>query len=210
MGKHEQTWANKGFHSMNDDNSIKLGYCSSCAQNVHHYRGRRSRLGSLAEYVLVGYWRIGYWHCCRCDKSSLLLPFRRFHRPTNNRAAEQQMEQGTEKVGNYLRSDSSLVMQSKRSSRYSQKFRDGTVRRIASGKTTIGQVCVELKVTESDIAAWFGDMLRRKDERIQELGMILDSFSRTNAHVPRLQDNSDQIFDGGEMIDGSFSEHNET
>ena len=195
---------------MSDSNSIKLGYCSFCAQNVHHYRGRRSRIGRAAEYVLVGYWRIGYWHCCRCDRRSLFLPFRRFHKPTNNRAVEQKLEEGSEKVGNFLRSDVSLVMQSKRSSRYSQKFRDAVVHRIATGKSTIGQACVELKITESDVAAWFGDLMRRKDDRIFELGQILDSYSRTNTHVPRLSDESEPIFDVGDMVDGSFTEHNES
>ncbi len=187
-----------------------IGYCPSCLQNIHHSRRHRSQVGSEGEQLKFGFWRVGPWYCCRCERKSFFLRFPNSRRPTSHWPRSEGQDRGAEAVGNFIRSDNSLVLRQKRSSRYSQKFRDGVVQRITTGKGSISQLCVELKVTESDLVAWIGDLLQRRQDRVDELSMMLKAYSQTNAHAARLGDQTQPLFDDEGLIEGSYEPRHET
>ena len=112
--------------------------------------------------------------------------------------------EGAEKAGNYIRRDHSLVLRKKRCGRFSQKFRDGVVDRLTTGKTSIGQLCVELKVTEADIVAWIGDLLERRQDRISELSRLVDSLAHQNTYTPRLETEISFLDENSDSIEGRF------
>jgi hypothetical protein len=120
------------------------------------------------------------------------------------------LDRSAQAVGNFIRSDNSLVLRQKRSSRYSQKFRDGVVQRITTGKGSISQFCVELTVTESDLVAWIGDLLQRRQDRVDELSMMLEAYSQAHTRVCRLGDQTQPLFDGEGLIEGSYEPRQET
>ena len=86
---------------------------------------------------------------------------------TERTAAEQSS------AGNFLRNDQSLIMQSVRSDRFTEKFRDGVVQRILDGKTTIAEVRDKHYLTEQDVIAWIKASFDRKQKRVDELTLQL-------------------------------------
>ncbi len=187
---------------MSNRGIIRIGYCPSCSQNIHHSR--------CSEQLIFGFWRVGLWYCCRCDRKSFFLRFPNSRRPTSHWPPPEGVGRGAATVGNFIRSDNSLVLRQKRSSRYSQKFRDGIVQRITMGKGSISQLCVELKVTESDLVAWIGDLLQRRQDRVDELSMMLKAYSQTNARAPRLGEETKPLFDVEGLIEGTYEPRHES
>ena len=146
-------------------------------------------------YVL----NFGPWYCAQCEKRSRCLPWIRKSEPTKKR-----IDEGTERVGNFIRSDGSLVLRKKRSSRYSPKFRQGVVHRLLNGKTTIVQLTTELKVTEADLMAWVAEVLESRDRRVKELTNLLKSYHRAAANLIGITDDSVQFDEDDNMIEGRY------
>lgn len=179
--------------------TYKLGFCRFCHINVQHFRGKKpvkSRaLDLLSLYVL----NFGPWYCAQCENRSRCLPRIRKSEPTKKR-----IDEGTERVGNFIRSDGSLVLRKKRSGRYSAKFRQGVVHRLLNGKTTIGQLTIELEITEYDLLSWVAEVLESRDQRIQELTSLLKSYHRAAANLIGITDNTADYDEEENMIEGNY------
>lgn len=180
----------------------KLGYCVSCRRNVHHFRGSKSWSARCFDFVSLYVFNFGPWYCSRCECRSQILPWFRRKEPTLRR-----IDDGTEAIGNFIRSDGSLVLRKKRSSRYSQKFREGVVLRLLTGKTNLAQLTTELKVTEADLMSWVNEVLLSRDERIQQLTSLLKSYHRAAGNLIGVVDQSEDFDDVGDddnLVEGQF------
>lgn len=174
-----------------------VGFCPMCMQNVEHSRKPTSTPIMLINLVSLGLLRLsrfGPWQCFQCERQSYYLKYANrnaptfsrqqsrseFGRPKNADALDEtpnaSPDSVVESVGNYLKSDHSLVMKDKRAKRFSQKFRDSTVERILAGGATIAQIRNELDVSESDIISWIENVVSRKDELIDELNLTLQQI----------------------------------
>jgi transposase-like protein len=96
-----------------------------------------------------------------------------------------------EKVGNFLRSDESLLVQQARVGRYTKKFREGVVDRILSGGSTITQVRKELGLSERDILNWINDRVLQKDARIAKLTEVVDAVRNITADADSVSSSDD-------------------
>ncbi len=170
---------------------MTVGYCRMCMQNVEHTRVFSSSLFNLLDLLslrLLQHLRIGPWYCFQCEqRTSYLAPKNlqlptfdtenltsRFEAESPRELVNDQSEDGVS-VGNYLKTEHSLVMRDKRSRKYSQKFRDATVLRILSGGTSLSQARHELDVKENDIVDWIASLFNRKLERINELTIAVQA-----------------------------------
>ena len=177
----------------------KLGYCKNCRRNAQHFRGRKSwraRVIDLSSLYVLNY---GPWFCSQCEDRKRSLPWIRKSEPTI-----QHVEDGTERIGNFIRSDGSLVLRKKRSSRYSSKFREGVILRLLGGKTTIAQLTTELKVTEADLLAWISEVIENRDNRIEELTSLLRSYHKAAASLIGISDETLRYDSEENMIDAHF------
>lgn len=80
-------------------------------------------------------------------------------------------------VGNFIRGESNLVMQSTRSSRYTEKFRAGVVQRILEGKQSLSQIADELDVPQPDLLVWMAQQFDQKQQQIEQLTRTVDQLS---------------------------------
>ena len=87
-------------------------------------------------------------------------------------------ESAIEHVGNFLRSDESLLVRKARANRYSKKFREGVVNRILSGALTISQARKELNVSERDLLDWINDRIMRQDQKITKLTQVVEAVQQ--------------------------------
>ena len=78
-----------------------------------------------------------------------------------------------EPVGNFIK-DQSLVLQSARLDRFSEKFRDSVVDRILSGKVSISSLTSDGDYSESELVSWIADKAKRQDERVETLELDVD------------------------------------
>ena len=86
-----------------------------------------------------------------------------------------QLETQAESVGNFIKSESSLV-KSTSLQRFSEKYRDAVVRRILAGSSSIKQVREEKNLGESEITEWIADLFERQQQKIDALERIKDSI----------------------------------
>jgi len=85
-----------------------------------------------------------------------------------------------ESVGNFIKTDSSLLMKSTRLQRYSEKYRDAVVRRILSGTASIQQVREEKRLSESEIIDWISDLVERQQQKIETLELFKKSIVQSD------------------------------
>ncbi len=98
-----------------------------------------------------------------------------------------------ESVGNFIKTDSSLLMKSTRLQRYSEKYRDAVVRRILTRSSSIKQVREEKQLSESEITDWIADFFQRQQEKIDALELFKKSIAQSQNLVDQtLQDFGDQ------------------
>ena len=97
------------------------------------------------------------------------------------------------------------MLRKKRAGRYSEKFREGVVQRLLSGRTNIAQLSVELEVTEADLLAWINEVLESKELRIEELTSLLRSYSQAATDLIGIEDLSLRFDEDENMIEGRFS-----
>ncbi len=91
---------------------------------------------------------------------------------------EESESPASEKVGNFLRSDESLILQSTRASRYSRKYREGIVERILAGQATISQIRNELGVSEREVLDWINERVFRQQAKIAKLTQVVKSVQQ--------------------------------
>lgn len=180
----------------------KLGYCKDCRRNVQHFRGKKSLRAGVVDLLSLYILNYGPWYCSQCERRSRSLHWIRKSEPTIHH-----IEDGTERIGNFIRSDGSLVLRKKRSSRYSTKFREGVILRLLGGKTTIAQLTTELKVTEADLLAWISEVIENRDNRIGELTSLLRSYHKAAASLIGISDETVRYDSEENMIDAHFERH---
>lgn len=78
-----------------------------------------------------------------------------------------------EPVGNFIK-DQSLVLQSARLHRFTEKFRDSVVDRILTGKVSIGSLTADGDYSESELVSWIADKAKRQEEAIDILELDTD------------------------------------
>ncbi len=218
------------------DQKKTLGYCEMCMQNVEHTRVFSSAITwflDLATLRILKLFRLGPYYCFQCEqKRYYLRPVRRsvptFDSETStvgfapswfgenrktgrgNESDQSVGDQAAEPIGNFLKTEHSLVMQDRRASNFTQKFRDATVLKILSGKALMIDIRHELEVTESDLIRWMADLMNRKQLRIKELAEAVEQLQSQfpERHPLRLvpSEGERRHTDGGPIIDGQVSE----
>ena len=68
-----------------------------------------------------------------------------------------------EPIGNFIR-DRSLVLNSTRIHRFTEKFRDSVVDRILAGKVSISSLTADGQYCESELKSWIADKAKRQEE----------------------------------------------
>ncbi len=182
--------------------SYQIGYCHSCGRNVQHFRGPKSMVMKFRDFTTLYILNFGPWYCSHCEKRTECLPRIRSNEPTNPVISDRLTE--SERIGNYIRTESSLVLRKKRAGRYSKKYREGVVVRLVTGKTNVAQLTIELNVTESDLMAWVAELIEARDNRIEELTGQLRSHSRAAASRIGINDDSPRFDEVDNLIEGQY------
>ena len=193
-----------------------IGYCPMCMQNIEHSRVFSSgmfRVMDASTFQVCKIFRLGPWHCYQCERKSIYLRRPDRGAPTfHTKLARSEFtetvseEPGVdEPIGNFLKTDHSLVMRDKRTKRFSQKFRESAVERLLSNATSISQLRQELEVGESDIVDWIAEFVSRKRDQIEQLtrfiALMQETFPGQVQHVLDSveiveQVSSDDVVDG--------------
>lgn len=165
--------------------TLKPAYCPNCLKNVPHRRYIRSAGGRWLDRHL-GKWllrlRLGPWYCIHCESRQLVLAAARPEavdyelvapdeipeRPTRRPPGSTANDGGTEVIGNFLKTDQSLVHRSQLRQRFSTHFRDSLVDRLLAGGVTLAQLKAEQQVSEREILDWIADRLRRAEGPVLE------------------------------------------
>ena len=174
----------------------RMGYCSICDQNILHVRravSGRSWWIELATLKLSRFLGQGPWQCCQCDQPSRFLNPSRDQAPTHHQINP---DSDGQTDGNFIRRDQSLILQKQRAARFSQKYRDGVVQRLASGSARVNQVCRELEISEADVMAWIADLLKRREEKIGLLESLIAEEPETKPGNQRIEDLAKSNQDG--------------
>ena len=100
--------------------------------------------------------------------------------PPPNPAPTQPEREPAESVGNFIKTDSSLLMKSTRLQRYSDKYRDAVVRRILSGSSSIKQVREEKQLSEIEVTDWIADLFERQQQKIDSLELFKKSIVQSD------------------------------
>ena len=149
----------------------KLGYCERCGENTW-FRLVQARF--LRRPLAWGLTRmsLGPWFChqCRGERQTV-------HRPLKSNADDVDRAEASVSVGNFIRGESNLVMQSTRSSRYTEKFRAGVVQRILDGKQSLSQIAEELDVPQPDLLVWMAQQFDHKQQQIEQLSRTVELLS---------------------------------
>jgi hypothetical protein len=149
--------------------SNKEGFCDLCHQNKVHRRV--AGVFSLFNLVLFGLpsllFGISTWQCTHCRSRRVFLVWQRaktkkISRSSFKRAAPKPPPNGG------LKSQTSNG-KSIRSQLYSQKYRDGVVKRIVSNITSIQEVKDSLELPEAEVIQWIRQSFQRKEDRVEML-----------------------------------------
>ena len=148
----------------------KLGYCEGCGENTN-FRLVAARVLHRPWTWLTTHLAGGPWYCeqCRCERWSI-------HRPLKSSAEADDRSAGSVSVGNFIRGDSNLVMQSTRSSRYSEKFRASVVRRVLEAKQSLAQIADELDIPQADLLVWVAQQFDHKQQQIEQLKRTIEDL----------------------------------
>lgn len=178
-----------------DEHELKWGYCANCLENVPHYREFRfpplRLLDSLTPQTLR-FLRIGPWYCEQCDRKTALLkradpdvtyfdpPVADAHPTPLISARSDGKHRVNEPVGNFIKTEESLVVRSSRLKRFSEKYRDSVVRKVLSKVTTIAQAREENNISESELVDWISDMFDRMESRLKVTDEKLEKYPSLN------------------------------
>ena len=166
----------------------KWGYCPNCVKNIPHYCVTSSRLYRVLDALSFGYaqsFRIGPWYCVHCETRSVYLKeekedalrYRSTDTESTSRSDSEEArdDEVAQPVGNFLKSDQSLVMRSTRLKRFTEKYRDSIVRRLLSGTST-SQIRQEKDITEGELTDWIADLFDRMQVRLDALENTIGSL----------------------------------
>ncbi|MEL7498224.1 MAG: hypothetical protein AAFN77_11480 [Planctomycetota bacterium] len=134
--------------------------------------------------------RVGPWYCLHCEKRTI------FRRATRADAVDYRIIDPTEPlaspedsvwvkadsqtmkaddatpvdqpIGNFIKSEKSLVVRKTRLLRFSEKYRDSIVERILSGNSTLTEVRHEKSLSEREILDWIADRVERLEIELQQ------------------------------------------
>ncbi len=149
----------------------KLGYCDRCGENTHFRLVSAQFSRRPLAWVLT---RVahGPWFCGQCRYERWAV-----HRPLNAAQGSDDRTGASVSVGNFIRGESNLVMQSTRSSRYTDKFRAGVVQRVLEGKQSLSRIAEELDVPQADLLVWVAQQFDRQQQQIEQLTQMVVQLS---------------------------------
>lgn len=143
---------------------------------------------------------IGPWYCEQCRVQRWKV-----HKTLLASADDQESHESSVSVGNFIRGDANLVLQSSRSSRYSEKFRAGVVRRVLDGKQSLSQIANELEVPQADILVWVAQQFDQKQHQIEQLSRTVDQLREFAPDQVRLEMRNDGKVQEGQLRESSDS-----
>ncbi len=98
---------------------------------------------------------IGPWQCVDCNQRQMFVERRTDARRDISERGSERVESGEPAaIGNFIRTEQSLVHAGARSSHFSDKYRAGVVQKLLEGQSTVSRVCGELGVSELEIQQW--------------------------------------------------------
>jgi len=168
--------------------SRKQGFCESCQQNKAHRR--IAGVFSLLNILLLGIptlFGISTWQCTHCRSLRIFLMKQREASPKKARSSSHSYPRAlpSPPPNGGLKSQTSETdaprkVKSTRSRLYSEKYRDGGVKRIVSGITSIKEVQDSLELPESDVVDWIKQSFQRKEDRVEMLREVLMVYKKDN------------------------------
>ena len=167
--------------------SRKEGFCESCQQNKAHRR--IAGVFSLLNLLLLGIpslFGISTWQCTHCRSFRIFLFRQRGEAPKKARSSFKRALPTTPPNGGLkLNAPEKTetprrVAKSTRSRLYSEKYRDGVVKRIVSGIASIKEVQDSLELPETDVVDWIKQSFQRKEDRVEELREVLTVHKKDN------------------------------
>ena len=165
--------------------SRKQGFCESCQQNKAHRR--IAGVFSLLNLVLLGIPTlsgISTWQCTHCRSLRIFLFKQRGADPKPARSSFKRALPTPPPNGGLKpqtpKPDTPRKVKSTRSRLYSEKYRDGVVKRIVSGITSIKDVQESLELPEFDVIDWIKQSFQRKEDRVEMLREVLMVHKKDN------------------------------
>ena len=168
--------------------SRKEGFCESCQQNKPHRR--IAGVFSLLNLMLLGIptlFGISTWQCTHCRSMRIFLMKQRASAPKKARSSSYSYPRALPSPppngglkSQTPKTDTPKKVKSTRSRLYSEKYRDGVVKRIVSGITSIKEVQESLELPESDVIDWIKQSFQRKEDRVEELREVLTVHKKDN------------------------------
>lgn len=160
----------------------KEGFCESCQQNKDHRRV--AGVFSLINLMLLGIpslFGISTWQCVHCRSRRVFLVrsrkvSKKIPASSFRRVLPQPPPNGRLKTA----VEAPVKAKSTRSRLYSTKYRDGVVKRIVSGITSITEVKESLQLPESDVVDWIKQSFQRKEDRVEMLREALMLYQKAN------------------------------
>ncbi len=157
---------------------VELGYCESCAENTAHAQVA-AQLATQPHHWVSTRLGGGPWYCrtCRRQQWRLTKPLRGSADGTPSIDSVAEAEASAEasvSVGNFIRGEGNLVMQSHRANRFTEKFRVSVVQRVLEGKQSLAQIAAELEIPQADIIVWLGQQFAEKQEKIDQLSRTIE------------------------------------
>ena len=178
--------------------SRKQGFCESCQQNKPHRR--IAGVFSLLNLMLLGIptlFGISTWQCTHCRSIRIFLMKQRASAPKKARSSSCSYPRALPSPppngglkSQTPKTDTPKKVKSTRSRLYSEKYRDGVVKRIVSGITSIKEVQESLELPESDVIDWIKQSFQRKEDRVEMLREVLMVQKKDN---PEFEFDVDQV-----------------
>ena len=178
--------------------SRKEGFCESCQQNKPHRR--IAGVFSLLNLMLLGIptlFGISTWQCTHCRSMRIFLMKQRASAPKKARSSSYSYPRALPSPppngglkSQTPKTDTPKKVKSTRSRLYSEKYRDGVVKRIVSGITSIKEVQESLELPESDVIDWIKQSFQRKEDRVEMLREVLMVQKKDN---PEFEFDVDQV-----------------
>ena len=175
----------------------KSSYCPNCCKNVPHYRHVVTAAGQLINQFagpLLIAMRLGPWFCLHCDRrqwwlrgphgdavdyqipvvdemSSAELTVASPQETTPSQSLDSvEIETVADvPIGNYIKSEKSLVMRSRRLLRFSEKYRDAIVQQLLNREFSMLEIKTKHDLTDAELVDWIADRFQRLEQQLDDL-----------------------------------------
>lgn len=177
----------------------KSSYCPNCCKNVPHYRHVVTAAGQLINHVagpLLIAMRLGPWFCLHCDRRQWWLRGTRgdavdYQIPVVDEMSSAELAGASPQVlmpprsqaldsvkaetvadvpiGNYIKSEKSLVMRSRRLLRFSEKYRDAIVQQLLDREFSMIEIKTRHDISDAELVDWIADRFQRIEQQLNEL-----------------------------------------